>query len=79
LKGVEKNRQTDCKNNDINAKSLYYELKLLAREFNPKRRLYAPQEYQAYYPETTEKAVSELESPQQEDQERDCCEGSRRS
>ncbi|MFT5700738.1 MAG: hypothetical protein ACI8ZB_003623 [Desulforhopalus sp.] len=36
----------------------------LTREFNPKRRLYAPQEYQAYRPKTPEKAIFALESLQ---------------
>jgi len=36
---------------------------MLAREFNPKGRLYTSQGYQAHGPKTTEKAISELESP----------------
>jgi len=31
------------------------------REFNPKRRLYAPQGYQAHHSKTTKKAISKLE------------------
>jgi len=42
-------------------KNLYSGENSYQREFNPKLRLYAPQEYQAHHTKTTEKAISKLE------------------
>jgi hypothetical protein len=42
------------------------------RKFNQNKGFYALQEYQAPRQKTTEKAISKLESSQQEDEKRNC-------